>query len=1446
MKKRWFIIAFFILLASVLLADSLSDFRRFPPFITFSLPLFSLGFLLFLIRLRRRLGWGWFPIFLAFLLLLASFAGAGLLSLRYYVYSQPRQFREREMRRRALEIEDKVKALYAQAERMGKELAGRISSSGNSFSTLQLPGKGKASHWGVSLYNREGKLIFWRGNVFEAPALPLKGKGSSPFVGRNLVNVWLNFSFPLKGGKDGVILLHYLVSSELSFGHSAKEGALFPAINDRVSIRWLDFREDTAELRQVFEQYGKFFFSRPEGGREVLYYPLILKERLLGVVTIGGLTSEGYIASYGFPFRIIVFLTLLFFFSSFGVFLGLRAVRTKKIYYLLLSAGVLYGFKFLFPLFPIIKEADRISLLSPLYFASDNPLLFSRFPLEFLLGGMIVFFLVLVLSSLLYSLRKSRGGYAIASFLAASFSVFLLLLLTKVVAKEVLSSSGVNLLQLPLYSLDVPRIFLLFGIIFYSVSLFFLAFSLLRVAVDSAGNLFGKRGWVIVLLLILIPLLLYEGKEVAPQVVAFILLLMAALFEERVRNWLKGRSLASRLLFFFTLFFGGVVLFLPYLVSAHIEVAKGFIHNAFIPQLQGEEEWIRFLLSRSLEQAASSRRVRDALAFSRLGGVGTAFTIWREMPLSAYNSLLAVYDGEGKLKDLFSLNLPKVVRDSLTPGEGKIVLKEVEARIGGRAIPLLEGRITVFEGGKPLGTILALTPLGYRSLPFLLRESAYSELIRSSKLDLSEERIRSYHPVFTAYGRDGRFLFSSGDLVLPFPQKSEFDHPLSTELEVGGRRYLIFYLPSGDELLVIGIPFISFRDYPFLILGFFVLAVICFLFFAFLWFLLSLEKEGGFPSPIRFIRGSFYRRLVFVFLLLSVVPILFLTFYLHRYLGARLRMEVLRQGRETVEFARRVVEDYIVSEEGKGRTSFPLTDTLAQAVSGWINRDIDIYLQGELVASNRRELFSAGILPSRINGEIYEKLISDRIPFASATEEIGGFRYLVVSSTIDLPNESRAILSIPLTLEERGLREELADVSEVLLLSSLLLVVVASLVSYSIARRLTKPVKELTSATEEISRGNFDLTIAPTTEDELKSLVESFNRMAKNLKKQQLTLRERKDYIEKILLNATIGIISVDEKGKVTTINPAAVDILSLEEGGVGDEILSLLSSFSPLKAFILQFLSKRERLEGNIRLSLAREVRELQIRAIPLVDERGGYSGAIFIIEDITEVMKSHRLSLWAEMARIIAHEIKNPLTPIRLSAEQISQILKDRPSGYERLIERCLDTIIDQVKNLRELSSRFSTYARIPTLKLEPTPIPSLIDEVVSLYLSPFRGKIEVETDIPSDLPSLMVDRELLKRALVNIVKNAVEAMGERGRITFRGRKEGDYLLLTIEDTGPGIDEEIKEHLFEPYFSTKASGVGLGLAITKKAIEEHGGKIEIESEKGKGTKVKIWLPLP
>ena len=271
----------------------------------------------------------------------------------------------------------------------------------------------------------------------------------------------------------------------------------------------------------------------------------------------------------------------------------------------------------------------------------------------------------------------------------------------------------------------------------------------------------------------------------------------------------------------------------------------------------------------------------------------------------------------------------------------------------------------------------------------------------------------------------------------------------------------------------------------------------------------------------------------------------------------------------------------------------------------------------------------------------------------------------MVSSTIDLPNESRAILSIPLTLEERGLREELADVSEVLLLSSLLLVVVASLVSYSIARRLTKPVKELTSATEEISRGNFDLTIAPTTEDELKSLVESFNRMAKNLKKQQLTLRERKDYIEKILLNATIGIISVDEKGRITTINPAAVDILFLEEGGVGDEILSLLSSFSPLKAFILQFLSKRERLEGNIRLSLAREVRELQIRAIPLVDERGGYSGAIFIIEDITEVMKSHRLSLWAEMARIIAHEIKNPLTPIRLSAEQISQILKDRPSG-------------------------------------------------------------------------------------------------------------------------------------------------------------------------------------
>jgi nitrogen fixation/metabolism regulation signal transduction histidine kinase len=230
---------------------------------------------------------------------------------------------------------------------------------------------------------------------------------------------------------------------------------------------------------------------------------------------------------------------------------------------------------------------------------------------------------------------------------------------------------------------------------------------------------------------------------------------------------------------------------------------------------------------------------------------------------------------------------------------------------------------------------------------------------------------------------------------------------------------------------------------------------------------------------------------------------------------------------------------------------------------------------------------------------------------------------------------------------------------------------------------------------------------------------------------------------------------------------------------------------------------------------------------------------------EQRVQLERTHRLEAWAEMARQVAHEIKNPLTPIQLSAEHLQRVHADQSKPMGPVLDNCVGTILGQVRLLRRIASEFSSFASSPTARPARVDLPELVAEVVNPYRTGLQGRVEIFNGVPNRLPQVYVDRTLFARALANIVENALHAMPGHGSLTITAAADQESVTLSISDTGVGMDEESLARVFEPYFSTKTTGTGLGLPIARRNIELIGGTIEVASTKGSGTTVTIRLPL-
>jgi nitrogen fixation/metabolism regulation signal transduction histidine kinase len=323
-----------------------------------------------------------------------------------------------------------------------------------------------------------------------------------------------------------------------------------------------------------------------------------------------------------------------------------------------------------------------------------------------------------------------------------------------------------------------------------------------------------------------------------------------------------------------------------------------------------------------------------------------------------------------------------------------------------------------------------------------------------------------------------------------------------------------------------------------------------------------------------------------------------------------------------------------------------------------------------------------------------------------------------------------AMLTVPLTSRELQIEEQIDTLDRRVLLGALFFVFCGAGIGYWLAERIADPVKRLTRATRRLARGDLDVRIAATSSDELRRLVEDFNRRAGELQRQQ-------------------------------------------------------------------------------------------------------------------GELERTHRLEAWAEMARQVAHEIKNPLTPIQLNAEHLRRVHADRGQPLSPVLEDCVATILTQVKLLRQIASEFSNFASSPAVRPSAVAVPDLVHEAVDPYEMGLRDRITFNVDVAPNLPPVYVDRTLVGRSLTNIVENALHAMPGTGALTVAARAVDSVVQIRVSDTGAGMDAEALARAFEPYFSTKSTGTGLGLPIAKRNIELNGGTITVSSERDRGTTVEMSLPI-
>ena len=944
---------------------------------------------------------------------------------------------------------------------------------------------------------------------------------------------------------------------------------------------------------------------------------------------------------------------------------------------------------------------------------------------------------------------RAMAGPVVASFAAGAFDLALLWAYERCLAMLV-ARSELNLLHFSLHPLNDPsRLSMAFGLVLLHAGIIWTGVLAVRATTwrwrvpRSAGvTRLLTASWIAgAAVSTWIVRAMWGPVPGGPLLVALAAVAVCSLALDRLRSKLRVAARAARLAVLFTaLALPAVAMYLS--VDAWVMDAKErLISHTFAPEAASQRDTLKRQLDQSLDQidafpnlaALVNRRGASAQA-----ATNQAFDVWSatELARSRVTSAIELYGPDGRLVSRF-VNLPEYeTSPQFARGCGWEAFEEASP-FGSSERHVLRASRSICVNDRRVGGIVVRAMLDYRTLPFIASQRPYAESLNPGPA-LPGETAPGRDVGFAFYGWSRAPLYASSPAVWPLPD-AVFDRMVATrdpvwaDVERGGAAFRVYFFNDRGGIYALGYPVTTLVGHGVNVAELVILSGALYVILLGLATLFSTMAPGSGRALWSEVRSSFYRKLFLYFVAAAALPVVILAVATRAYFANQFSADVEQDAVKTATVAERLVEDYATLQQRGAGGVTTLDDQIMALVSRAIDEDVSLFRNAGLEATSERDFFASGLLSMRTPSGAYRKIVLEHLPTFVGVENAGPSRYLLAAAPVHAGGQ-QGLVTVPLALRERESEEQIDELDRQVWAASVLFVLFGAWLGYVMAERIADPVNRLTRATRRIARGDLDARVAVTSSDELRRLVEDFNQMAGDLKRQR-------------------------------------------------------------------------------------------------------------------AELERTQRLEAWADMARQVAHDIKNPLTPIQLSAEHAQRVNIDRGRPLSPVLDDCVTSILKQVRLLRQISTEFSSFASSPTPRPEPTDVGALVEEVVAPYRTGLSGRVDIGVDAAPGLPPAKIDRTLFARALTNVIENALHAMPGGGQlrieVAIAPSTDSPVIVVRVTDTGVGMDQESRGRLFEPYFSTKATGTGLGLTIAKRNVELNGGTIAVDSERGVGTTVTMTVPV-
>jgi PAS domain S-box-containing protein len=857
---------------------------------------------------------------------------------------------------------------------------------------------------------------------------------------------------------------------------------------------------------------------------------------------------------------------------------------------------------------------------------------------------------------------------------------------------------------------------------------------------------------------------------------------------------------------------------LPLAAHARVQAAHELLVERAERIGESSSQWLQYTMARTVEYLQDNALVRETIIDRNRDG---ALAVWSRSPLRDldFATALYVFDSTGALVSQFALTAEDLTvrarRYAEAVAPAQIAVEGSAGMTGTRwaVVPVAgpEGRI---------GTAVAMTTEALE----LRRPSGAAFLLTDLLAAPGGGDLPGYELLPAGERAPPRTLLTSvrsGD-----DASAQLAMPLDPLLP-GARGYAVFVLVGALVGLAIG----------------------------------ALDRLGDARARARWRVGfrtgnplrSFRVQLLLAFLAIAAVPLA-----LYAILGYRATRAELEEGARTAAAdALTAASGLLVGDAALAQGTAPALGTRLRGIAGILQQDLILYWRGRTVASSRPEIFASQLFADRMPGDVYVDLFEVRQPVVFDETSLGDRSFLVAYRMLDQPDAPPGYsLATPLLIREDRVRVDLQRLGEGVFLLSAFSIGFLLVVGWWLARTMARPLSALERGTRQIAAGHLGYRLPPPSrQDEFGRLQRSFNAMAERLDRSQRALEREKSRVQAILSAVGAGVVALDASGRVRLINDRAADLLDLPPDGVVDRTVDeLVGLDGATAAFWREVELQRTRARrGDRDLVLRRdgEERHYHLVATRLADAEGAGAGIVVAFEDITANVQSQRVLAWGEMARQVAHEIKNPLTPMKLSLQHLERVVDDRAPDFERVFHENLELVLAEIERLERIAGNFARFGAPDPTGRAPFDALDAARETVALY-APGEEGIEYQLETRGEPHPLVGDPEGFRRVLVNLLQNAREAVLGRGgtiEVWLDWEREPGWAWVSVIDDGIGLPAEGLERLFEPSFSTKTRGTGLGLAITRRIVESWGGTIGWERRETGGTAMHVrlrWAEMP